>query len=214
MILTKEQIKQRYKRTAPFYDLALGFYRLAGLTAYRRKAVEALRLQAGDTVVDMGCGTGANSRFLREAVGNTGRVIEVDLSGAMLSRARKRVERAGWTNVEFVEADLTEWQLPPATAGVLATFALEMVPEYDMVIKQLADNLAPGSRLSLLGLKYPEKWPTWLVTVGIWLNKPFGVSREYGKLHPWESVDNFMTTVDFQELYLGAAYRCTGEVRP
>ncbi|GAB2797841.1 hypothetical protein GCM10027275_49160 [Rhabdobacter roseus] len=44
--------------------------------------------------------------------------------------------------------------------------------------------------------------------------KPFGVSREYEQFRPWKSVEKSMKTVEFEELYLGAAYRCTGERRP
>lgn len=213
MILDNDQVKQLYGRTARFYDFALLGYRLLGVTKQRRKAIEQLQLKPGDTVVDLGCGTGANFGLLRQAVGSEGRVIGVDLSAAMLAKARRRADKAGWKNIELVEADLVEWKLPAETAGVLATFALEMVPDYEAVVRHLAEELKPGKRLALLGMKHPERWPEWIVELGIWLNKPFGVSREYESFHPWESVEQHMTTVLFDELYLGAAYRCVGEVR-
>ena len=213
MILNKEQVKRLYGRMARFYDLALGGYRLLGVTRHRRRAVSGLRLNPGDTVVDLGCGTGANFESLQKAVGSSGRIIGVDLSPAMLARAQKRADQAGWKNVELVEADLEEWRVPPGTDGVLATFALEMVPEYDAVVKRLAGRITPGKRLALLGLKHPEGWPEWLVEFGIWLNKPFGVSREYERFRPWESVERHMTTIEFKELLLGAAYRCIGECK-
>lgn len=72
--------------------------------------------------------------------------------------------------------------------GVLATFALETVPEYDRIIERATASLSPGGRLALLGLKHPARWPDWLVEMGIWLNRPFGVSRDYAALRPWESV--------------------------
>ena len=214
MILNNEQIKRLYGQTARFYDIALLGYRILGVTKHRRRAIEMLRLRPGDTVVDLGCGTGANLTLLIEAVGDSGRVIGVDLSGAMLAKAREKADRAGWANVELVEADLVQWTIPQGTVGVLATFALEMVPEYDPVIERLAGELLPGRRLSLLGLKHPEKWPEWAVKLGIWLNKPFGVSREYERFRPWQSVEKYMKTVEFEEIYLGAVYRCMGESRP
>ncbi|WP_233745491.1 class I SAM-dependent methyltransferase [Halobacterium bonnevillei] len=52
--------------------------------------------------VDLGCGTGANLRHLRDRVGPTGTVVGVDLTPGMLARAESRVERAGWQNVHLV----------------------------------------------------------------------------------------------------------------
>lgn len=211
MILSNEQIRRLYGRTAHFYDFALLGYRLLGVTRQRRKAIDALQLRPGDTVVDLGCGTGANFALLVEAVGSTGRIVGVDLSAAMLAQAKRRIDKAGWNNIDLVETDLVHWKLPTNTAGVLATFALEMVPEYETVVRHLASELDPGKRLSLLGMKYPKRWPEWLIRLGLWLNKPFGVSREYASFHPWESVEHHLTVVLYEDLYYGAAYRCVGE---
>lgn len=136
----------------------------------------------------------------------------MDLSEAMLARARLYIERKGWRNVELIEADVTAYELPPETAGVATAFALEMVPEYDDVIRRLAASLRPGGRLGLLGLKHLEGWPEWLVSVSVWLNKPFGVSRDYESFHPWELMERYMRVVRFDELYAGAACLCIGEV--
>ncbi|MEW5926057.1 MAG: methyltransferase domain-containing protein [Gemmatimonadota bacterium] len=105
-ILSKEEVRRLYRRTAAFYDAAVWLYRVAGTGRHRPHAVAALQLRPGDTVVDMGCGTGLNLHLLRAAVGPGGRVVGVDLTDAMLERARRRIERAGWDNVEVVEADL------------------------------------------------------------------------------------------------------------
>ena len=214
MILNKHEIKQLYRSTARYYNLALWGYRLIGITQHRQRAIERLQLKAGDTVLDLGCGTGANFALLEEEVGPTGRIVGVDLSAAMLIQAKKKIDRAGWKNIELVEADIMEWVIPREAAGVISTFALEMVPEYDAVIHRVASTLVPGKRLSLLGLKHPERWPEWIIEVGVWLNKPFGVSRDYERFRPWESLQQYMSTVEYQELYLGAAYRCVGESRP
>ena len=214
MILSRDQVRSLYRRTARFYDLVVWAYRLLGADRHRRTAVEALRLRPGDTVVDMGCGTGLNFPYLQEAVGPTGRVVGVDLTDAMLERAGERAERHGWQNIELVEADLLDYVFPPDVDAALATFALEMVPEYDAVIRRVADALPPGKRLALLGLKHPERWPEWLVRLGVWLNKPFGVSREYASFRPWESVRDHMRFMRYHELYAGAAYLCVGETLP
>ena len=214
MILNREQIRKLYGRTARFYDLALLGYRLAGADRHRREIIAQLGLKPGDVVVDLGCGTGANFAALVESVGPAGRVIGVDLSDAMLARAQQRIARKGWKNVDLIETDLRDYAFPQQTAAALAAFTLEMVPEYDAVISRIAASLPGSGRLGLLGLKHPEGWPEWLIATGVWLNKPFGVSRDYEDFQPWEAVKRHMRVVEFHELYYGAAYRCIGERLP
>ena len=148
--------------------------------------------------------------FLQQVVGPTGRIVGVDLTDAMLAKAHERIERAGWQNVELVETDLATYHFPPDMKGALATFALEMVPDYDAVIRRVAERLLPGGRVAVFGMKHPEGWPEWLIRLGIWLNKPFGVSRDYAAFRPWESVRRRMREVEHRELYFGAAYLSVG----
>ena len=74
-----------YDRLAARYDLLATAPVVRG---WRELAAEALDLDPGDTVVEMGCGTGANVPALREQVGPEGRVVGVDLTAAVLDRAR------------------------------------------------------------------------------------------------------------------------------
>ena len=211
MKLSKEQTRHLYRHTARYYDLLVGLYRLAGTGRYHRQAVEALGLEAGDTVVDTGCGTGANFRHLYNAVGPSGRVIGVDLTDAMLEKASYRIQSAGWRNIELVEGDIAEFAFPDDVKAAIVTFALEMVPEYDAVIQRTARALSPGGRLALLGTKHPEVWPEWLIRFAVWLNKPFGVSRDYSDMQPWKSLDRYFDIVEYHEHYFGALYLAVGE---
>ena len=74
MALSKQEVRDLYVKRAKRYDLGLKFYGLFGfrLDWYRRLAVESLSLQAGDTVIDLACGTGLNFEYFQWAVGNTG----------------------------------------------------------------------------------------------------------------------------------------------
>lgn len=212
MILNGEEVRELYDRSATFYDRALAAYRLMGVDRQRNKVVRKLKLASGDTVFDLGCGTGANFSFLVEAVASTGRIIGVDLSGAMLERARKRAEENGWTNIQLIEADIREFAIPSDARGVIAAFALEMVPEYETAIERIAAALPLEGRLGLLGMKLPDRWPNWLVDAGIWVNRPFGVSRNYATLRPWQAVSRHMSVIEFKQMYFGGAYRCIGQV--
>ena len=85
----------RYDRLARFYSTLEPLYLI--FPPARRRAVSALGLKAGDTVLEIGAGTGRNFPYLVEAVGPSGTVIGVDASQGMLAEARKLIERRGWS---------------------------------------------------------------------------------------------------------------------
>jgi len=136
-----------YGRWAGLYDLVATW--TPGVTAARRRAVDALRLDPGDTVVDVGCGTGANLPFLRERVGPTGQVVGVDLTPGVLDRAAARARRNGWENVAVCRADGLAPPLRRADA-VLASFVVGMFEEPAVAVGRWCDLLEPGGNVALL----------------------------------------------------------------
>jgi SAM-dependent methyltransferase len=100
-------MKRTYDQGARFYD-AISGERLV----YRRGRVTGIKLlglQKGDTVLDVGCGTGLNFALLVEAVGASGRVIGLDRSAAMLAMAHQRITANAWSNVSAVQADARDF---------------------------------------------------------------------------------------------------------
>jgi len=211
--LRRDEVVELYRRRAPRYDLTSHLYWLIGypVDRYRREGIDGLRLRPGDTVVELGCGTGHNLPLLREAVGSEGRVIGVDLTDAMLAQARHRVERAGWCNVELVHSDVAAFAWPPRVDGVVSTYALTIVPEFDDVARRAAAALGPGKRMVVVDLKAPEEWPRWVLGAVVALVRPFGVTLDLAERHPWESMRRHFTSVEVREHYLGTTYVAIGE---
>ncbi len=213
MAWNKQQIQDAYGRLAGRYDFSLNFYRLAGfrLAWYRRLAVESLALHPGDTVIDLACGTGLNFHSLYQAVGEEGRIIGVDLTEGMLEQARRRAAANGWSNLELVRSDLAEYSFPDRVAGILSTYAITLVPEFDAVIRRGAEALQPAGRLAVLDFKKPDRWPEWLIRLGAWAYKPYGVTLDLAGRHPWESIRHYLHQVLFREFYFGGLYLAAGE---
>jgi ubiquinone/menaquinone biosynthesis C-methylase UbiE len=213
MALTKTQLRDLYRRRAANYDVSANLYYLIGFRElnYRKHAVLALDLKRGDTAVEVGCGTGLNFRYLLAAIGETGRLIGVDLTDAMLDKARQRINRTGWRNVELVEADAAAYSFPVGVQGVLSTFALTLIPEYEQVIDHAARALAVGGRFVLADFKKPDKWPLWLVNLGVLITRPFGVSLDLTERRPWEAMSKYFSHVTMTELFGGAVYIAVGE---
>jgi demethylmenaquinone methyltransferase/2-methoxy-6-polyprenyl-1,4-benzoquinol methylase len=210
--MAKSDLVGLYRRRSRRYDLTANLYYLIGFRehAFRRRAVAALDLHRGDTVVEIGCGTGLNFKLLRDAVGSQGRVVGIDLTEAMLDKARRRVARHGWSNVEFVHADADQFELPDDACAVISTFALTLMPRYDDIIRRSADALPPGGRMAVLDFKGPEGWPHWLVRLGVTITSPFGVTADLMARKPWESMKRWFADVHMKELFWGSAYICVG----
>jgi ubiquinone/menaquinone biosynthesis C-methylase UbiE len=213
MALSKNEIVELYRRRAGRYDLSANLYYILGFReyAYRRQAVAALELGPGEVVVEIGCGTGLNFHYLHRAVGPSGRIVGVDLTDRMLQQARARVKRSGWTNVELVQTDAALYELPPRVDGILSTFALTIMPEFEQVIERSARALKPGGRFALLDLKRPEDMPRWLEWLGIWVTRPFGVTRDLLDRRPWEAMQRHFASTWMKEYFWRIAYLCVGE---
>jgi SAM-dependent methyltransferase len=119
------EIDEFYGRWADLYD---AIATAPGVGRWRSGAADALNLSRGDTVVEMGCGTGANIPYLRSQVGPEGRVVGIDLTPQLLDRARTRTEHADWSNVDLVRGDASQ---PPITQAdaILASFVVGLLPD-------------------------------------------------------------------------------------
>jgi len=214
-IPSKDDLIKLYRKRAKHYDITANLYYLIGFRewSYRKSAVTALNLTRGDTVVEIGCGTGLNSGLLQEVIGPEGKIIGVDLTDEMIAQAKKGVEENKWANVELVECDAGEYIFPDMVDGILSTFAITLIPEYDTVIWNGHNALAPGKRFVILDFKLPSNWLSFFAPLGVLITRPFGVSMEMASRHPWESIDKYLPNSTFKELYGGFAYIVAGEKR-
>jgi phosphatidylethanolamine/phosphatidyl-N-methylethanolamine N-methyltransferase len=135
-----------YGRWARLYD---AIATLPGVGSWREHAVGSLELSPGDTVVEMGCGTGANLPYLREAVGAEGTVVGIDFTRGMLDRARNHITAEGWANVHLVHGDATAPPVGTADA-ILASFVVGMFEAPETVVEDWLALVRSGGRVALL----------------------------------------------------------------
>jgi demethylmenaquinone methyltransferase/2-methoxy-6-polyprenyl-1,4-benzoquinol methylase len=154
-----------YRTSAHVYDALSGercVYR-----AGRESGVALLNLRPGDTVLDVGCGTGLNFALLVGAVGPTGTVIGLDRSAEMLAMAHRRVDANGWTTVRVVQADATMFDPVqiiaglPATAGglvdaVFSSYAMSVFDNWHPAWDRMRALLRPGGRACIVDMQLPS----------------------------------------------------------
>lgn len=197
------------------HDLVSALARVVGFRdrVYRQRAVDLLDLSLGDCVVELGCGTGRNFPLLERAVGSAGRIVAVDFSSAMIARARARAARRDWSNIEFVHSDAARCSLPRRLDGVLATYALVAVPEYDQVIERACGALSVGKRCVVLDQKLPRGPASRLVPLVDLLSRPIPYSQIVAGRRIWDSIRQHFGNVRMEEFYFGFVYLAVGEKR-
>lgn len=105
-------------------------------------------LRAGETVVDLGSGAGFDCFLAAEAVGDGGRVIGVDMTAEMVSKARENAKKAGISNVEFRLGEIEHLPVADNTADIIiSNCVINLSPEKHRVFQDAIRVLRPGGRL-------------------------------------------------------------------
>ena len=108
------------------------------------------KIKQGDVVIDLGSGAGNDAFIARHETGETGKVIGIDFTPAMIDRARQNAEVRGFHNVEFRQGDIEKMPVTANIADVIVSnCVLNLVPNKDAVIKEIYRVLKPGGHFSI-----------------------------------------------------------------
>ena len=115
------------------------------------KALEKLAPKSGETILDIGCGSGHTTRDLARRVGPSGHVVAVDISKPMLEVAAREAAAAHLRNIELIEADAQTYRFAPASFDALfSRFGIMFFIDPAAAFANLSKALKPGARLAFV----------------------------------------------------------------
>jgi arsenite methyltransferase len=120
------------------------------------------KIKNGDTVIDLGSGAGNDCFVARAEAGETGKVIGIDFTEAMIEKARANAEKLGYNNIEFRLGDIEKMPVTSNTADVIVSnCVLNLVPNKKAVFKEIYRVLKTNGHFSISDIvltgSLPEK---------------------------------------------------------
>ena len=118
------------------------------------------KIKKGDVVIDLGSGAGNDAFVARHETGESGKVIGVDFTPAMIDKARHNAEVRGFNNVEFRQGDIEKMPVTSNIADVIVSnCVLNLVPNKDGVFKEIFRTLKPRGHFSISDIVLVGKLP-------------------------------------------------------
>ena len=191
--------------TRAYHEQAGSYERdTAAFQPYRRAVVEALPIQSGDVVLDVGCGTGLCFDLLREKAGE---VVGIEESPEMAAVARERIARAGWDNVTVIQAPAEAAQVEGAADAALFC-AVHDILQSPQALKNIMATLRPGARVAAGGGKWAAPVLVALNSMVSLLHAPY--VRDFGGFdRPWQRLEPMVEDVQVRELAFGTGFVMT-----
>ena len=184
------------------------------IKSLRQAAVDALRLQHGNRVLDVGCGPGGTFPYLVEAVGSSGEVVGIEISPEVAINAKKRIEVRRWSNVQVIQGDARTVTLSGEFDG-LVLFAAPDVYASPQALANLFPYLKDNAPVVAFGAKLSRRRLAGALNLLFQSLMKLSFSSTPGLNHePWCVLENWLVEVHVQEYFFGCMFLASGVKKP
>ena len=195
----------QYRLRARFYDTEL-----AAFEPVRRRAIDSLQLKRGETVLDVGCGTGLSFERMRQGVGPRGHIVGIEQSPEMAELARRRVAQHNWHNVTLVNAPVATADIACQSDAALFHFTHDILRQRDG-IRHVVRHLKPGARVVAAGLQWSAPWD-WLTNGLVLMAAMYSTTSLEGLAQPWSHLAQHLQEVQPVSSSINGVYIICGKV--
>lgn len=195
---TKVQAKERYDKISRFYDYFAGVFE----KKYRNMTLERLDIKRGQTVLEIGFGTGHCLKQMAESVGEEGRVYGIDISSGMLEVSKQRLEEAGLLDrVKLYCGDALKMPYGDNKFdAVFMSFTLELfdTPEIPKVLDKIERVLKANGRLGVVSMS-KEDGDSILLRMYEWIHKKFPKYADCRPIYIEQSIKDAGFEIEYKE---------------
>lgn len=212
MAFEANKIKEIYEgNVGKKYDLSMSHF----FVPLKKKAFNASSLKANDRVLVFCCGTGLDFQPILEKIGPGGEIIGVDFSTQMLEKAKEKVQKYGWKNVQLIQADVTDFENKldqKANVGV-CSLGLSLIPDFKKAYCSLLSNIKDQGEVIIGDMQLASGWKARFNPFTLLLSKKYGGTAEghQNSLELKSIMKMDLAEVKIGEFLMNSYYFCIGK---
>src|SRR5690242_13316516 len=213
VLITEDRHAGTGTAARPAYGALANTYerRTAAYDEFRRRLVTLLPVRPGDTVLDVGCGTGLCFPRLQAKIGASGHIIGIDESADMLDIARGHIADHGWGNVTLVSAAADQAAIPAVGDAALFS-AVHDIMQSQPALDNVFAHLRSGAWVAAAGGKWTRAGLLSLDPITYAVHEPY-VRSFAGFDRPWRLLERMLVDFKVTEVAFGTGYLAAGRVR-
>jgi ubiquinone/menaquinone biosynthesis C-methylase UbiE len=202
----REAALEQYRKRAGIYDLELALFE-----PIRRKAIARLNLKLGETVLDVGCGTGLSFELLLQGMGSKGKIVGIEQSPEMMAKAQKRVTQHRWKNITLICSPVEAATIRIKADAALFHFTHDIL-RHPQAVANAIKHLKPGARVIASGLKWASAvmMPVNAFVLPAALHS---VTSLEGLNKPWDKLAEQLDDFEVESVLFGGVYMAQGTVK-
>lgn len=214
MTFDAKKIEEIYAgKVAKKYDLSSAPF----FARFKKLAFDDSSLKSGDRVLVFCCGTGLDFPHIVEKIGAGGEIVGVDFSSVMLNKAKEKIAKNKWGNIELVNADVTKFKDDfdkKFDAGV-CTLGISIIPEYKSAYYNLCSHVKRQGEIIIGDMQLASGWLTRLNFLTLFLAKKYGGTYEghQNSIELCSMMKKELTEIRMRELFFKSYFYCIGKTK-